>query len=304
VSAACSRNLGKRRRRDSRSRRTLPASALKSIVRSKKTKSTIGNLFLIHGAPLRHIDDAPRNDLAHSTGIGGPGTLTSRPQERVPGLIEGRREYGNGFGIEGRRRPDQIRNAGHPRTPTRKAGWPAPLGSQQRLSWAAASASMIPPPSSGPSPPDETVVAGGAWAIAIRQIAPWCAGSIVHTRHASRLVRQHRPYGRLFIVREFVAHHPRLLFWGFALQFLFEGASAGEKGSVRKGSIDICGLSISPFGALQPAGVSIVLSLMNGSMKTEAQHDGVRLVAVARRACFRIFGTDRRPPLLRRVGES
>ena len=34
-----------------------------------------------------------------------------------------------------------------------------------------------PPPHSGPSPPDETVVAGGAWAIAIRQIAPWCAGS-------------------------------------------------------------------------------------------------------------------------------
>jgi hypothetical protein len=34
-----------------------------------------------------------------------------------------------------------------------------------------------PSPYSGPSPPDETVVAGGAWAIAIRQIAPWCAGS-------------------------------------------------------------------------------------------------------------------------------
>jgi hypothetical protein len=74
------------------------------------------------------------------------------------------------------------------------------------------------------SPPDETVVAGGAWAIAIRQIAPWCAGSqhpadavedtsIVHTTHASRLVRQHRPYGRPFIIREFVAHHTRLPFW-------------------------------------------------------------------------------------------
>ena len=34
-----------------------------------------------------------------------------------------------------------------------------------------------PPPHSGPSPPDETVVAGGAWAIAIRQIVPLCAGS-------------------------------------------------------------------------------------------------------------------------------
>ena len=89
-------------------------------------------------------------------------------------------------------------------------------------SCAAASASMI-PPHSGPSPPDETVVAGGASAIAIRQIAPWCAGSqhpadavedtsIVHTTHASRLVRQHRPDGRPFIIREFVAHHTRLPF--------------------------------------------------------------------------------------------
>ena len=74
---------------------------------------------------------------------------------------------------------------------------------------------------SGPSPPDETVVAGGAWAIANRQIAPWCAGSqhpadavedtlIVHTTHTSRLVRQHRPDGRPFIIREFVAHDSSL----------------------------------------------------------------------------------------------
>ena len=80
-----------------------------------------------------------------------------------------------------------------------------------------------PLPYSGPSPPDETVVAGGAWTVTIRQIAPWCAGSqhpadtvegtsIVHTRHASRLVRQHRPDGRPFIIREFVAHDSRLQF--------------------------------------------------------------------------------------------
>ncbi len=30
---------------------------------------------------------------------------------------------------------------------------------------------------SGSSPPNETVVAGGSWAIANRQIAPWCAGT-------------------------------------------------------------------------------------------------------------------------------
>src|SRR5262245_62654218 len=75
----------------------------------------------------------------------------------------------------------------------------------------------------GPSPPDETVVAGSAWAIATRQIAPWCAGSqhpadavedasIVYKRHASRLVRQHRPDGCPFPIREFVAHPPRLHF--------------------------------------------------------------------------------------------
>ena len=59
-------NLGKRRRRDSRS------FVLKPIVRSKKTNRIIGKLFLIPGAPLCHIDDAPRNDLAHSMGIGRP----------------------------------------------------------------------------------------------------------------------------------------------------------------------------------------------------------------------------------------
>ena len=60
-------------------------------------------------APLRHIDDAPRNDLAHSMRIGGPGALASQLEEPVPGLIEGRRGYGNGFGIEGRLGPDQTR---------------------------------------------------------------------------------------------------------------------------------------------------------------------------------------------------
>ena len=80
-----------------------------------------------------------------------------------------------------------------------------------------------PPPYSGPSPPDETVIASGAWAIALWQIAPWCAGSqhpadavedtsIVYTRHASRFVRQHWPDGRPFTICEFVTHHPTLLF--------------------------------------------------------------------------------------------
>src|SRR5262249_38650940 len=117
-SAVGSRILRKRQRRDSR--RTLPAFAIKSIVRSKKTKRAIGKLFLIPDASLRHIDDAPRHDLAHSTGIGRPGALASRLEEPLPGLIESRTKHRNGFGIEVRLRPDQINNAGHPRTPSPK----------------------------------------------------------------------------------------------------------------------------------------------------------------------------------------
>src|SRR5262249_57660644 len=116
-SAVGSCNLGKRQRRDSHSRRALLAFALKSIVRSKKTKRAIGKLYLIPDAPLRHIDDAPRHDLAHSTGIGRPGALAFRLEEPVPGLIEGRTKYSNGFGIEVRLWPDQINNAGHPPPP-------------------------------------------------------------------------------------------------------------------------------------------------------------------------------------------
>src|SRR5215471_21567688 len=131
-SAVGSRNLGKRQRRDSYSRRTLPAFALKSIVRSKKTKRAIGKLFLIPDTPLRHIDDAPRHDLAHGTGIGGPGTLASQLEEPLPGLIEGSTKHSNAFGIEVRLRPDQINNAGHQRIPNQSNG-PAPLGSRRGI---------------------------------------------------------------------------------------------------------------------------------------------------------------------------
>ena len=59
-------------------------------------------------------------------GIGGPGTLTSRLEEPVPGLVEGRREYGNRFGIEGRIGPDQTTMLAI-RALLRQSGWPAPL---------------------------------------------------------------------------------------------------------------------------------------------------------------------------------
>jgi two-component system, response regulator PdtaR len=119
LSAIRRRNLGKRRRHNGRCRRNLLA-LRKSIVRSKKTNRTIGKFFLVLGAPLRHIDDAPRNDLSHGAGVGGPGALASRLEEPLPGLIKGRREYRNSFGTKGRLGPDQIKNAGHARTPTPK----------------------------------------------------------------------------------------------------------------------------------------------------------------------------------------
>ena len=89
-SAVGSSNLGKRGRRDSCSRRTLPAVALMSIVRSKKSNRAVGKLLLIPDAPLRHIDNPPRHHLAHSARIGGPGAIASRLEEPIPGLIEGR----------------------------------------------------------------------------------------------------------------------------------------------------------------------------------------------------------------------
>jgi hypothetical protein len=72
-SAVGTRNLGKHRRRDSHSRRPLPAFALISIVHGKKTNRAVGKLFLILTCPVAPINDAPRNDLAHSTRIGWPG---------------------------------------------------------------------------------------------------------------------------------------------------------------------------------------------------------------------------------------
>jgi hypothetical protein len=84
VSAVCSSNLGKRGRRDSRFRRTLPAVGLMSIVRSMKSNRAVGKLLLIPGAPLRHIDDAARHHLAHSARMGGPGALASPLEGAYP----------------------------------------------------------------------------------------------------------------------------------------------------------------------------------------------------------------------------
>jgi hypothetical protein len=46
--------------------------------------------------------------------------LASRLEEPLPGLLEGRREDGNGFGVEGYFGLNQINNAGHSRTPAPK----------------------------------------------------------------------------------------------------------------------------------------------------------------------------------------
>ena len=109
----------------------MSAFVIKSIVRSKKTNRTINKLFFIVGAPLRHVDDAPRHNLAHSAGIGWPGALASGLKEPVPGLFESRREHGNRFRIEGYFRPNQINNAGIRVLLLRQSCRPAPLGSRR-----------------------------------------------------------------------------------------------------------------------------------------------------------------------------
>src|SRR5262249_17450370 len=82
-----------------------------------------------------------------------------------------------------------------------------------------------PAPDASPPPANETIVAGGMGAEAIRQIAPGCPGSqnpedaiedatVVRPRDAARLVRQHRLDGSPLIVGEFVAHDSSPRFWG------------------------------------------------------------------------------------------
>src|SRR5262249_19843685 len=68
-----------------------------------------------------------------------------------------------------------------------------------------------PYPDASPSPANEAIVAGRIWSETVWQIAPRCAGSqnpkdavqntsVVHTRHAARLIRQHRPDASPFLV--------------------------------------------------------------------------------------------------------
>jgi hypothetical protein len=65
-----------------------------------------------------------RRAITSRWGIGGLGTLASRPEEPDPGLIEGRRAYGNGFGIAaGLTRLGMLAIRVFPR----ESGWPAPL---------------------------------------------------------------------------------------------------------------------------------------------------------------------------------
>ena len=66
-------------------------------------------------------------------------------------------------------------------------------------------------------PANEAIVAGGVRAEVVRQIAPWRARSqdpedaiedatVIHSRHAARLIRQHGLDSSPFIIGEFVAH--------------------------------------------------------------------------------------------------
>jgi len=85
-----------------------------------------------------------------------------------------------------------------------------------------------PAPYASSPPADEAVIAGSIWAITFRQITPWRARSqhpkdavedtsIIHSGHASRLVRQYRSDGRPFVLGEFVTHRSRLRSWDHGL---------------------------------------------------------------------------------------
>jgi hypothetical protein len=72
-------------------------------------------------------------------------------------------------------------------------------------------------PDAGASPANETVVAGRVRTEVVRQVTPRRPGpqdpedaikdaAVIHSRHAARLVWQHRLDGGPFVVGEFVAH--------------------------------------------------------------------------------------------------
>src|SRR5262249_13571224 len=76
-------------------------------------------------------------------------------------------------------------------------------------------------PDARPPPADEAIVAGGVRTEVVWQIAPRCPRSqdpedaiedttVIHPRHATRLVRQHRLDGSPFVVGKFIAHDSKL----------------------------------------------------------------------------------------------
>src|SRR4051812_20317501 len=80
-----------------------------------------------------------------------------------------------------------------------------------------------PTPDAGPSPANETIVASRIRPKTLRQIAPRRTrtqdpkdavehAAVIHTRRATRLVRQERLDGNPFIIGEFIAHDSRLRF--------------------------------------------------------------------------------------------
>ena len=150
-----------------------------------------------------------------------------------------------------------------------------------------------PIPYSGPSPSDETVVAGGAWAIANRQIAPWCARTqdpkdaiehapIVYPWHAARFVRQQGLNGGPFKIAEFVAYDPRLQ---FRLEITSRAAPSTQRSMCHK-----CSEFTSAFSAADMAGLAAgtTRSRMTQGGRTEENDSGPRSVELLRTvlSCF------------------
>ena len=111
-------------------------------------------------------------------------------------------------------------------------------------------------PDARSSPANEAIVASGVRTEVVRQVAPGCPRSqdpedaiedttVIHPRHAARLVRQHRLDGSPFIVGEFVAHDS-------ALQV--RGLNHGSAVRLNKPAVDL-------FGRYAPESGPIMLTL-------------------------------------------
>jgi hypothetical protein len=87
------------------------------IVRREKAHSPVGELLSIFDAALRHFNNAFGNHFPHGMRICRACKLAARLFNALPGIVEGRCEHLNTFGIESRFRSNRIGKIGHSHSP-------------------------------------------------------------------------------------------------------------------------------------------------------------------------------------------